>query len=101
MNVVGPFLDQITTDSEQIRDGAWILLGAGNHPSTLSLHSGAGVRREGADSIHLTGCESRGGLVCGHALDHYILTAEADILQGKAEQIVVDDSFFHSHRLAF
>ena len=101
LHIVGTLLDQITADGEQVRNGTGVLLRAGDHLSTFTLHGGAGVWREGPNGIHLTGRECCGCLIGGHAFDHHVVAAKASIFKGQAEQVVVHDAFLNSNGLAF
>ena len=49
----------------------------------------------------MTGRECSGCLIGGHAFDHYVVAAQARILEGQAEQIVIHDAFLNSNGLAF
>ena len=67
----------------------------------LTLHGGAGVRRECANSIHLTSSKGGCSLVGRHALDDHVITAKAHIAQGQAQQEIINNTFFNRDRFSF
>ena len=68
---------------------------------TLTLHGGAGVRRECANGIHLTSGKGRRSLIGRQALDDHVITAEAHITQGQAQQEIINHTFFNGNRFPF
>ena len=101
LNIIRAFFDQITADSQQIWDGPGVFHGAGDDMGTITLHGGAGVRRECAHGIHLAGSKGRRSLIGRHALDDHVITAEAHITQSQAQQEVIHNTFFYSNRFSF
>ena len=101
LNIIRATFDEVATDGQKIRNGTGVFLGAGDDMSTITLHGGAGVRRECTHGIHLAGSKCRRSLIGRHALDDHVITAEADITQSQTQQEVIHNAFFNGNRFSF